>query len=161
MIRLAAGLIILICLAAAGYFFVATSGQPEMSDPEKVALGRSIYAANCASCHGENGEGQTGWETNSTPQNPLAPPHDETGHTWEHADRAIFRYIKTGLLDDICTFPAAAEGKGMPLFNKILSDQDIKAVIAYITSRWPEHVRDLHEAINREYNAQDDLLAEN
>ncbi|MCO6188352.1 cytochrome c [Rhizobium sp. L1K21] len=161
MIRFAAALLIFICLAAALFLFMRGEPAHRQADAQVIALGHSTYATHCAACHGVNGEGQPGWQTESTPENPLAPPHDATGHTWEHADRAIFRYIKTGVLDDICTFPAVAGGKGMPQFNHTLTDAEIKATIAYIVSRWPEQVRTMHEAINREYNAQDNLLAEN
>lgn len=157
-LRLAAGFVILSGLAAVGYVFFSEPHTTKQASAETIALGETVYANNCAACHGKNGEGQPGWETESTPENPLAPPHDVNGHTWEHADRAIFRYVKTGILDDICVFPAVAEGKGMPKFNHTLTDAEIKATIAYIVSRWPEQVQTMHEAINREYNAQDDLL---
>lgn len=160
-VRVAAGLVAVIALAAAAGLFLRNSddGRLPAANAGTIALGKKVYAEHCSACHGANGEGQPGWETESTPENPLAPPHDATGHTWEHADRAIFRYIKTGILDDICTFPAAAGGTGMPQFNHTLTDAEIKATIAFISSRWPEQVRAMHEAINQEYNAQDDLLS--
>lgn len=35
------------------------SGTPE-SQADQVAAGQDVYAASCAQCHGENGEGGTG-----------------------------------------------------------------------------------------------------
>jgi mono/diheme cytochrome c family protein len=122
------------------------SGARE-EDRQAIALGGSIYAENCASCHGANGEGQEGWKTDRS----LAPPHDTTGHTWQHADRELTRYIKTGFFNNICT---VQPGSGMPTFKGTLNDNEINAVIAYIVSRWPPHVRSLHEAVNREYEKQ-------
>jgi mono/diheme cytochrome c family protein len=36
-----------------------SSGTPE-SQADQIAAGREVYAAECAQCHGENGEGGTG-----------------------------------------------------------------------------------------------------
>ncbi len=157
MIRLVGLLIAMAGFLSALFVFFQVEPPLPQADAKTIALGKVTYAKHCASCHGANGEGQPGWETQSTPERPLAPPHDETGHTWEHADRATFRYIKTGLLDNICTFLG---NTGMPKFVNILSDEEIKATIAYIVSRWPKHLQTTHEAINREYNAQDDLLSD-
>lgn len=135
------------------YFAVSGSKEVQSSDArnQMLALGQSTYMKNCASCHGPEGQGQPGWRTNTN----LAPPHDATGHTWKHADRSLFRFIKTGLLDDICTIGV---GNAMPRFKDVMSDREIKAVIAYLNSRWPPQVRSVHQAINREYDREDDAL---
>lgn len=139
---------------ALAYFAISGSreAQPFGASDQMLALGQSVYMKNCASCHGAKGQGQPGWLTNAN----LAPPHDATGHTWKHPDRSLFRFIKTGLLDDICTIGA---GGAMPIFKDQLSDQEIKAVVAYLNSLWPPQVRSLHQAINREYDREDDALA--
>ncbi len=158
MIRLLGLLVVMAGLLSALFVFFKVEAPLPQADAETITLGRITYANHCATCHGKNGEGQPGWATQSTPEKPLAPPHDATGHMWEHADRAIFRYIKTGVLDAICTFPG---NNGMPQFINVLSDKEIKATIAYIVSTWPKQLQNTHEAINREYNAQDDLLSAN
>lgn len=33
------------------------------TDAGAVALGQSVYAANCATCHGQRGEGQPDWQS--------------------------------------------------------------------------------------------------
>lgn len=155
-LRIAVGIVAILAVFAAVVFFIDSGNSGFLSPPppagETVALGGRLYAQHCASCHGINGEGQSGWKTN----NRLAPAHDATGHTWEHADRSLFRFIKTGILDSICTIDA---GGGMPKFKDTLTDRDIKAVLAFIASRWPPQVRALHDAVNREYDIQDDRLA--
>jgi mono/diheme cytochrome c family protein len=66
-----------------------------------------------------------------------APPHDASGHTWHHSDDALFRVTKEG--------SAAVTGGGyesdMPGFGGVLTDDQIKAVLAFIKSTWPERQR--------------------
>ena len=58
--------------------------------PVTVQLGSVLYAEHCASCHGENLEGQTDWYQRDQDGYLPAPPHDETGHTWHHSDQVVF-----------------------------------------------------------------------
>lgn len=105
--------------------------------PEKGARGREVYVADCAPCHGTNLEGQPNWKERRADGKLPAPPHDETGHTWEHPDKVLFEVIKYGV----------AEKAGpnyltdMTGFKDRLTDQEIWAVIAYIKSTWPERIR--------------------
>ncbi len=135
-------------VAAGGTYFFTSASQTFDDDPAQVAAGAVQYAAHCASCHGAKGEGQSGWETNSTAEKPLAPAHDATGHTWQHPDSSIFDLIKTGISDTSCITLA---DDAMPRFNNALSDHEILDIIAYLKSTWPRHIREQHEAINRQY----------
>lgn len=48
---------------------------------QRIALGKTVYDASCASCHGAKLEGQPDWR-NRRPDGRLpAPPHDASGHT--------------------------------------------------------------------------------
>jgi mono/diheme cytochrome c family protein len=153
--RLIAALAVLL-LAGAGYYLFFSSGGEETAsllrpdDPIFVAEGQEIYASTCAACHGADGEGQPGWETASA-ANPLAPPHDGTGHTWQHPDTALFELTKTGLSTVACR---TLNSEAMPKFGETLSDEQIVAVLSYIKSRWPESVRKQNAAINRIYATQ-------
>ncbi|MGR3403246.1 MAG: c-type cytochrome [Paracoccus sp. (in: a-proteobacteria)] len=119
--------------------------MPETVD---IAKGQQLYAESCAACHGANLEGQPDWRQ-AGPDGVLpAPPHDETGHTWHHADRMLFDYTKLGGKAAL-----ARQGmdfaSGMPGFGDQLSDAEIWNIIAYIKSTWPERER----AIQAERNA--------
>ncbi|MCW9045223.1 MAG: cytochrome c [Alphaproteobacteria bacterium] len=114
------------------------------NDPGVVQSGEEIYVDQCASCHGANLEGQDKWREPMENGKLPAPPHDETGHTWHHADELLIDLTKRG--------PAAIVGTGydsdMPGFKGVLSDQQIVAVLSYIKSQWPENVRKRHDMLN-------------
>ncbi len=113
------------------------AARPEQVSPEHLALGRGIYQAHCAACHGADLEGQANWRQRGPDGLLPAPPHDETGHTWHHPDGPLFVMTKHGT--------AALAGPGyetaMTGFGDVVSDTDIRAVLAYIKSRWPETIR--------------------
>lgn len=113
-------------------------------DPEVVAAGAAIYAAQCAACHGAELEGQPGWRGKGPDGRLPAPPHDETGHTWHHGDEVLFRLTKEG--------PKAFAGPdyqtAMPGFAGVLSDAEILAVLSYIKAQWPEPIRQRHDQAN-------------
>jgi mono/diheme cytochrome c family protein len=103
---------------------------------EQVALGQDLYGANCASCHGANLEGQPDWRRRNENGRMPAPPHDESGHTWHHADRQLFTITKLGVSAIVPGYES-----DMPAFEGILSDDEIAAVLAFIKSTWPERER--------------------
>ena len=112
------------------------------TDPVIVALGASVYEANCASCHGANLEGQANWRSPGYDGRLPAPPHDATGHTWHHDVDTLFRLTKYGtgaLIGD----PDYASN--MPIYEGVLSDEEIIAVLSYIKSTWPDDVRARHD----------------
>jgi len=106
------------------------------SDKQLVADGKPIYARDCASCHGAKLEGDPNWRIRQANGRLLAPPHDETGHTWHHADALLIEITKNGLVPGV----TAPEGylSDMPAYKNLLSEHDIRAVIAYIKSSWPK-----------------------
>ena len=99
--------------------------------------GRSLYETNCASCHGAQLEGQPDWMSRLPNGRLPAPPHDETGHTWHQSDGQLFRIVKEGLA-------AIAPGyeTDMPAFADRMTDDEIRAVIDFIKSTWPDRERD-------------------
>lgn len=98
-----------------------------------IQLGQRLYATNCVSCHGANLQGQPDWKRRLANGRMPAPPHDVTGHTWNHPDTDLFNLTKLGV--------AAVVGDGyesdMPAFAGTLSDDEIKATLDYIKSTWP------------------------
>ena len=139
--------------AAALYAFTNVSAETDRvvlrdADPATIALGASVYEANCASCHGADLEGQPNWRSSGEDGRLPAPPHDETGHTWHHDGDTLFRLTKYGvgaLIND----PDYASN--MPIYEGVLSDEKIIAVLSYIKSTWPEEIRARHnEMENRQ-----------
>ena len=104
----------------------------DASNIDAVKQGRELYGANCASCHGANLEGQPNWKVALEGGTLPAPPHDESGHTWHHADTVIFDYTKKGGAG------VAPEGfkSGMPGFSDQLTDSEIWATLSFIKSKW-------------------------
>ena len=116
----------------------------------QVKLGADLYARHCSSCHGASLEGQSNWRKRLPDGSFPAPPHDETGHTWHHPDSVLFTTTKFG---GQATAPPDYPSK-MPAFSAVLSDDEIRAVLAFIQSRWPLEVRRLQEEINRHGSAR-------
>jgi len=112
---------------------------------ELVDSGRQVYADYCAACHGANLEGEPNWRIRKPDGLLPAPPHDETGHTWHHSDKQLFQMTKIGaaaLIQDP-TYQTA-----MPIYDGVLSDREIIAVLSYIKSTWPAHVKQHHDRLN-------------
>lgn len=144
--------ITLFAAAIGGAALLSGHGRPgpasteiDPGDPAQVALGRRIYGEQCARCHGANLKGQPDWQSRRPDGRLPAPPHDASGHTWHHADDVLFRITRDGT--------AAIVGGGyesdMPGFGSVLSDSEIRAVLAFIKSTWPERERGLQERRSR------------
>lgn len=118
--------------------------KADVANGAQVALGADVYARRCASCHGARLEGQPNWRESLPDGRRRAPPHDETGHTWHHADRYLFDLIK----GNVQRFAPPGAESDMPAFKNVLTDEEIWAVIAFIKSRWPEHIRKRHDRMN-------------
>lgn len=115
------------------------TGMTFMGEPvtaAEIALGQEVYAQTCASCHGADLEGQPDWRRRLDNGRMPAPPHDETGHTWHHADGQLFTITKQGVEAVVPGYES-----DMPAFEGVLSDAEIRAVLAYIKSTWPERER--------------------
>jgi mono/diheme cytochrome c family protein len=106
-------------------------------DAELVALGQTVYVEHCAECHGENLEGEAGWQELNDDGSYRAPAHDVTGHTWQHEDTRLIQIIKIGGARE----PPSEGGSHMPGYASVLSDREILAVLAYIKSSWPPEIQ--------------------
>jgi mono/diheme cytochrome c family protein len=106
-------------------------------------LGRQVYEANCAGCHGLEGVG-------ANPEAPLerdesgllpAPPQDATGHTWHHPDRQLIQIIREGSsYEDFRS--------EMPGFDDRLTDEEIDAGLVYIKTLWDDDQLDFQATVS-------------
>ena len=107
---------------------------------DEIAVGKEVYANNCAECHGENLEGEEDWQEQNEDGAFRAPPHDASGHTWHHGDEVLIESVKLGgarLPDNI------GGSSNMPAFVATLTDAEIAAVLSYIKSTWSEDIRNI------------------
>jgi S-disulfanyl-L-cysteine oxidoreductase SoxD len=135
-------------VALAGGSFYLFGGDDRIAfvpdDADMVGGGARIYADACASCHGENLEGEANWQVRKADGKLPAPPHDATGHTWHHPDQHLFEITKLGVRH----FAGADYATDMPAFGDVYSDHDIIAVLSYIKSTWPLEIRQRHDELN-------------
>lgn len=103
-------------------------------DPEKIKRGEAIYRANCASCHGPNGEATPGWRNPGADGKYPPPPLDDSAHAWHHSTETLEKMIREG---------SPANGGGMPAWEGKLTNQQIDDVIVWIKSLWSDEVYDV------------------
>ena len=144
--------LILVAVAAVLLGYQLYAYKPEVSEralqpknEQVVSQGQALYMAHCASCHGDNLEGQKNWRQRLASGRLPAPPHDETGHTWHHDDEALFNVTQYGP-----QYVAGADYQSdMPSFEGVISDAEIVAVLSFIKSTWPAKAQATHDEINR------------
>ena len=111
--RLKAILLCAIVLSFSSLAAIAASGEPD-SKKSSADRGRTVYANNCARCHGGDG-------TSQTTMGQMTEAPNLTDASWQRG-KSSSRMI-----------PAVANGRGqMPAFKKKLSRQDIAAAVAYV-----------------------------
>lgn len=135
-----------IVLAQASPDETAIQGLTFLGEPvteADLSSGEQTYAESCASCHGENLEGQPDWKRRLANGRMPAPPHDETGHSWHHSDRNLFIVTKGGVQAVVPGYES-----DMPAFGDILTDDEIVDVLAYIKSTWPERQREFQAEVS-------------
>lgn len=127
------------------YWSFIPQGSADANDPARVATGKAVYAAQCASCHGAALEGQPNWRARRPDGKLPAPPHDASGHTWHHADTVLFKITKRGT----AAIAGSQYKTDMLPYADLLSDDEIWAVLAYIKSTWPAAIQRRQETVNR------------
>lgn len=134
---------VIVAILAGWYYAGAASNR--VGSAEVVSQGRQIYANQCAACHGAELEGQPDWQSPLPSGRLPAPPHDASGHTWHHPDEVLFRIVKEGT----AAIVGGVYESDMPGFGDILSDAEIRAVLAYIRSTWSERERSYQESVSQ------------
>jgi mono/diheme cytochrome c family protein len=150
-VRLLPTFAVLPALAFAGMQAIAATPEPvHFADADNSALvdkGADVYMQNCANCHGRRLQGQALWQLRDQYEGRRAPPHDSTGHTWQHSDEDLFHITKYGRF--AATPPNAVSY--MPAFEHSLNDADIIAVLAFIKARWPIGMRASQSMLNPDH----------
>lgn len=134
---------LLAALAVGGWWAWSVRQAIDPDNPRQVARGAALYAAHCAQCHGANLQGEADWRTRRPDGQLPAPPHDASGHTWHHSDEHLFGITKHGM----ARYAPPDYKSAMPSYVGKLSDAEIRAVIAFIKSTWPEPIRRRQEAL--------------
>lgn len=83
-----------------------------VSDPNIVNKGRDVFQAKCSACHGQELQGTIG--------------PNLVDEYWIHG--------KGHLTDIIAVIRKGAVDKGMPAWDTMLKDEEIKSVVAFISS---------------------------
>ncbi|KKC34508.1 cytochrome C [Devosia psychrophila] len=115
---------------------IAAVGETKADDH-----GRLLYVERCASCHGEQLQGQPDWMKRLPNGRLPAPPHDASGHTWHHSDDQLMRIVRDGLASI-----APGYETDMPAFRAVLTEAEIRSVLDYIKTTWPDRERGYQEA---------------
>lgn len=129
--------LILASALALAVIVLLRAGSGDRNGSEAIAHGQAIYAVNCAQCHGNRLEGQANWQTPYPNGRMPAPPHDGTGHTWHHPDDMLAGIVKKGMKP----YVDPSYESDMPAFGSRLSEPDIRDVLSFIKSTWPEEAK--------------------
>jgi len=97
----------------------------------QLVLGEKVYRKNCLQCHNENAKGTQAWKQLLPDGNYPPPPLNGSAHAWHHDIGTLTRSIKNG---------GIPLGGVMPAFKGKLSEQEIRAVIAYFQNFWGDEV---------------------
>ncbi|MCD8505182.1 MAG: cytochrome c [Burkholderiaceae bacterium] len=125
--------------AADSLWIAPTDGQARLE-------GKRLYDTYCASCHGISLQGQANWRQRMDNGRLPAPPHDFSGHTWHHPDIQLIEMIKIGFVGGV-NAPKGYQSD-MPAFGSVLSDEQIRLVLGYIKSAWPDDALEAQREIS-------------
>lgn len=98
----------------------------------QVAVGRGVFADNCAVCHGVEAQGTVAdWRARLADGKFPPPPLNGSAHAWHHPLSVLLQQIDNGGLD---------LGGSMPPFADVLDDDAKLAAIAYFQSFWSDEI---------------------
>jgi mono/diheme cytochrome c family protein len=110
------GVLAILVLAGVLYAVLSLNRKAEpLATEQVIARGAEVYAANCASCHGDRGQGHALLAQ--------APALDGSEHAWHHPDGQIQALLLDG-------------GILMPSFEDQLDNEEMYAVLRYIQTWW-------------------------
>jgi len=92
--------------------------NPYLPDDASLAAGKTLFEANCAVCHGEQGRGNGPRAAELS----VRPPDFGSGHLDIHTDGDVFYWIQNG----------PSPTSPMPAFKAKVSDDDIWNLVNYV-----------------------------
>lgn len=113
--------------------FQAPSHFADATAADSVKAGLKLYKVYCASCHGRQLQGQALWQAHDAYEGLRAPPHDDTGHTWQHSDEDLFAKVRRHA------------------FDGILTDEQILQALSFIKARWSLALRVAQSTLNPDF----------
>ncbi|WP_116134405.1 cytochrome c [Tropicimonas sp. IMCC34043] len=131
--------------ALSGAAIAETSGLSFLGEPvtpAQLRAGEVLYAETCASCHGENREGQPDWRRRLETGRMPAPPQDGTGHTFTNSDADLFAMTKFGIGAVVPGYES-----DMPGFEGALEDREIVTILAFLKANWPDEKRQFQASL--------------
>ena len=144
-LMLGLGFLILIGISVAcgvaGQQGVAPNSQADEPPPD----GQTLYEAQCASCHGIDGEGQPNWQIPNAEGVFPAPPHNSEGHTWHHPDQVLLEITAKG---------GSLPNSGMPGFSDKLTEPEMEAILAHIKTFWDPEKRAIQADVSERWEEQ-------
>ncbi len=110
-----------------------TSATGPSSAPTAVSLetGERLFRQHCATCHGDNAQGDSNWRKRRPDGSFPPPPLNGTGHAWHHSMDVLKATIRDG---------TARLGGTMPAWGDKLSETEIEAIIRWFQSKWPPDI---------------------
>lgn len=110
-------------------------------DAMQISRGEKVFSQNCASCHGDEAQGDPDWRTRDKETGRFPPPPlDGTAHAWHHPLAQLKHVIANG----------SPGGKGnMPAWSGKLSEQEMDDTIAWFQAKWPAEVYAAWAEINQ------------
>lgn len=77
-----------------------------------------------------------------------------TGHSWHHSDSLLFDYSKYGGSESLKKMGIKGVKSGMPAFKDKLSDDEIRQVLNFIKSLWPERSANYQKRLSAQDKAE-------
>ena len=113
---------------------IAQAQIERITDPALLQTGQQLYQENCATCHGQNAEGPAGdWHIADNEGKFPPPPLNGSAHAWHHPLKGLVHTIRNG---------TTAIGGNMPGWKDKLSDDEIFAIVVWLSSLWPDEIYD-------------------
>ncbi len=104
------------------------AANPLAGQKEAILRGKAVYGANCAQCHGEEGEGIPGAV-------PSLVDEEFLGERGDLGDGAYFGIINCGSAAKQAIGRKGDPGGGMTAFGGQLSDEEIWSVVSFIRAQ--------------------------